>query len=223
MENKETYTNDHVNLKVKSSYYVAKRMLDICLSILGLLVLSPVFLIISAIMKFYEPSGTIFFKQKRIGKNGVLFHIYKFRSMRLNADEYLRNNELLHKKYVRNGYKLDPKEDPRITKIGLFLRKTSLDELPQLLNVLKGNMSLVGPRPIVEEELLEYQKTNTEKLFLKMKPGITGIWQTSGRSNVGYPERVYLEISYLEKCSINQDIMIIIKTFLKVLIRDGAY
>lgn len=174
-------------------------------------------------MKCYEPKGKIFFKQKRLGKDGDFFYIYKFRSMRMNADVHLKSDEILYAKYVKNGYKLDQNEDPRITKLGKFLRKTSLDELPQLLNVIMGNMSLVGPRPIIEEELDEYKKTNTDKLFLKMKPGITGIWQTSGRSNVGYPERVFLELSYLKKQSIVFDIFILWKTMLKVLISDGAY
>lgn len=141
----------------------------------------------------------------------------------MNADIHLKNDELLYKKYIKNGYKLDQNEDPRITKLGKFLRKTSLDELPQLINVIMGNMSLVGPRPIIEEELEEYKKTNTDKFFLKMKPGITGIWQTSGRSKTGYPERVYLEISYIKKQSLRFDLKILILTIIKVLKKEGAY
>ena len=208
---------------VSKSYTIIKRFFDLLLSIVGFIIISPFFLVIITIMKCYEPKGKIFFKQKRLGKDGDFFYIYKFRSMKMNADVHLKSDEILYAKYVKNGYKLDQNEDPRITKLGKFLRKTSLDELPQLLNVIMGNMSLVGPRPIIEEELDEYKKNNTDKLFLKMKPGITGIWQTSGRSNVGYPERVFLELSYLKKQSIVFDIYILWKTMLKVLISDGAY
>lgn len=200
-----------------------KRIFDITCSFFGLVVLSPVFLVLGLTIKFKEPKGTIFFKQRRVGGNGKVFFIYKFRSMKLNADQILHADENLYKKYVQNGYKLGPKEDPRVTKLGAILRETSLDELPQLFNVLIGNMSLVGPRPIVEEELVEYEKTGTKEAFLKMKPGITGVWQISGRSNVGYPDRVYLELSYLEKRSTVFDFKVIIKTLWKVLAREGAY
>ncbi|MGE2643769.1 sugar transferase, partial [Escherichia coli] len=144
---------------------------------------SPIFLLISILYMIGDNKGPVFFKQIRMGKNGKEFYIYKFRSMIVNAEEKLRSNEVLYKKYIDNNYKLEPSEDPRITKVGQFLRKTSLDELPQFLNVLKGDMSLVGPRPVVQEELVEYGKRKDE--FLSVKPGLTGYWQVSGRSDVG--------------------------------------
>lgn len=205
------------------TYQKNKRLFDLICSGIGLILLSPIFLIICIVIKCYEPKGTILFKQKRIGKDGEYFYIYKFRSMRMNADKILENDAKLYTKYIDSGYKLDPKEDPRITKLGLFIRKTSIDELPQLINVLKGEMSLVGPRPIVEQEIVEYEKQNKVNEFLRMKPGITGIWQISGRSNVGYPERVDLEISYLNNQSIMNDFKIILSTLMKVIIREGAY
>ena len=205
------------------TYQKNKRLFDLICSGIGLILLSPIFLIICTVIKCYEPKGTILFKQKRIGKDGKYFYIYKFRSMRMNADKILENDAKLYTKYIDSGYKLDPKEDPRITKLGLFIRKTSIDELPQLINVLKGEMSLVGPRPIVEQEIVEYEKQNKVNEFLSMKPGITGIWQISGRSNVGYPERVDLEISYLNNQSIMNDFKIILSTLMKVIIREGAY
>lgn len=209
--------------KQNKRYIVFKRGVDILVSLFGLVLLSPVFLLISLIIKFTEPNGSIFFSQKRIGQYGGSFKIFKFRSMRVNADSYLKEDKELFQRYVQNGYKLEQHEDPRITKIGAFLRKTSLDELPQLLNVLMGNMSLVGPRPIVVEEIEEYEKENKVQEFFEMKPGITGVWQTSGRSNINYPERVYLEISYLDNNSLVTDFKIIFKTFIKVIMKEGAY
>ena len=163
----------------------------------------------------------MFFKQQRYGKNGEKFNIYKFRSMVKNADEKLKSNKHLYEKYVQNNYKLEQDEDPRITKLGRFLRKTSLDELPQLINVLKGEMSIVGPRPIVDEELIEYKHLKDD--FLSVKPGITGYWQISGRSEVGYPERVDLELYYVYHQSLLLDIKIILKTVVVVFLKKGAY
>lgn len=141
--------------------------------------------------------------------------------MIVNAEEKLKSNRILYEKYLRNNYKLEPEEDPRITRIGKFLRKTSLDELPQFLNVLKGDMSLVGPRPVVKEELNEYKQK--ESIFLSVKPGLTGYWQVCGRSDVGYPERVDIELFYVYNQSIWLDIKILIKTVLLVMLRKGAY
>lgn len=139
--------------------------------------------------------------------------------MVVDAESKLKANEVLYKKYTENNYKLEPHEDPRITKIGRFLRETSLDELPQLINVLKGEMSLVGPRPVVEEELREYG--NKAPHLLAVKPGVTGYWQVSGRSGVGYPERVDLELHYVYNQSIVFDFSIILKTIYLVLSRKG--
>ncbi|MED4941220.1 sugar transferase [Heyndrickxia coagulans] len=200
---------------------VCKRCLDIVFAFIGLILLSPVFLTISVFYLFGENRGPLIFKQKRVGKNGELFYIYKFRSMIVDADKKLKANKLLYQKYLKNNYKLEPNEDPRITKLGQFLRKTSLDEIPQLINVIKGNMSLVGPRPIVEEELKEYGEKRG--LLLSVKPGVTGYWQVNGRSNVGYPERVELELYYVYNCSLILDIKILLLTIKNVILKKGAY
>ena len=207
--------------KRKKIYNTVKRGIDVVGGAVGIIFFLIAYVFLFIPYHFGENKGPMLFKQQRLGKNGQLFKIYKFRSMKIKADEILKRDRELYKKYVRNVYKLEVHEDPRITKLGSFIRKTSIDELPQFINVLKGEMSLVGPRPIVEEELKEYD--NQGSLFLQMKPGITGVWQTSGRSNIGYPERVELELSYLKNEKITVDIKIIFKTFLKVFLNEGAY
>ncbi|MED4023438.1 MULTISPECIES: sugar transferase [Priestia] len=208
-------------IKTSKLYSISKRVIDIFGAIVGLILLAPLFVLITTLYKFGHSKGPIFFKQDRIGKNGQYFKIYKFRSMILNAEQKLKENQELYQKYIDNNYKLEPHEDPRITSLGQFLRKTSLDEIPQLINVLKGDMSLVGPRPIVEEELKEYGM-KTDK-FLSVKPGLTGFWQISGRSDVGYPERVDLELYYVYNQSLFFDCKIILMTIWQVLLRKGAY
>lgn len=206
----------------KSIVYLSiKRTIDILFTIIGLIIAIPIFIIISIISFFENPKGPIFFKQKRIGEYGEIFYIYKFRSMVLNAEEKLKNNKELYEKYIKNNYKLEPHEDPRITTLGKFLRRTSLDELPQLINVLKGEMSLIGPRPVVEEELKEYGDRTDD--FVSVKPGLTGYWQVSGRSDVGYPERVDIELFYVYNQSLILDLKIFIKTILIVITKKGAY
>jgi exopolysaccharide production protein ExoY len=202
-------------------YIISKRLIDIMGALIGILLTLPIILVIMGFYLFGENKGPIFFKQIRIGKNGKEFYIYKFRSMVVDADRKLRENTELYNKYIKNNYKLEQHEDPRITPFGRFIRKTSLDELPQFFNVLKGEMSLVGPRPVVKEELKEYG--NRQKEFLSVKPGITGYWQVSGRSNVGYPERVDLELYYVYNQSIFLDIKIILNTIWIVLLKKGAY
>lgn len=208
-------------IKGKKIYYFFKRLIDIMLSLFGLIMLSPIFLIISLLYQYGDNKGPILFKQKRIGQYGKEFYIYKFRSMVVDAEVILKSNRELYKKYLKNNYKLEPKEDPRITKMGEFLRKTSLDELPQLLNVLKGEMSLIGPRPVLKDELKEYSERIEH--FLSVKPGVTGYWQVCGRSDVGYPERAYLEFYYVDKQGLKMDTEILFKTILLVLNRKGAY
>lgn len=212
---------DESELSQNNVYLITKRGMDIIFSLVGILLLLPVFLIIISFYLFGENKGPAFFKQKRVGKNGEIFYIYKFRSMIVDAENVLKSNKILYKKYIENNYKLHPEEDPRITKLGNFLRKTSLDELPQLFNVIKGEMSLVGPRPVVEEELKEYAP-HTER-FLSVKPGVTGYWQICGRSEVNYPERADLELHYVLNQTLLFDIEIIIKTLLLVILRKGAY
>lgn len=212
---------DTNEVKVSGFYLLVKRLLDILGALIGLILTGPIFIIISLVYLSGENKGPVFFKQSRVGKNGEFFYIYKFRSMVTNAENKLKMDKELYKKYIENNYKLEPEEDPRITELGRFLRKTSLDELPQLINVLKGDMSLVGPRPVVREELGEYGSRS--KMFLSVQPGITGYWQVSGRSDIGYPERVDIELYYVENQSLLLDIKILFLTVVYVLLRRGAY
>ncbi|QAA21554.1 multidrug MFS transporter [Sporolactobacillus terrae] len=204
-----------------ASYMFFKRALDLFGAVIGLVLTSPIFLVISLLYLRGSQKGPVFFRQKRIGQNGVPFHIYKFRSMVVDAENVLKANRNLYHKYLKNSYKLEPEEDPRITKIGRFLRKTSLDELPQLINVIKGEMSLVGPRPVVSEELKEYGED--KDLFLSAKPGLTGNWQVCGRSEIEYPERCNVELYYVRYKSFAFDLKILFKTVMTVLAKKGAY
>jgi len=217
----QVYNSSNKEIALFNSYLFIKRFIDIIGALMGLIVTSPFFIIISLLYLIGENKGPVIFKQIRIGENGREFKIYKFRSMVVNAEEKLKENELLFKKYVENSYKLEPEEDPRITRTGRFLRKTSLDELPQLINVLKGDMSLVGPRPVVVGELDEYG--NRANDFLSVKPGVTGYWQVSGRSNVHYPERVDVELFYVYNQSLSLDLKILIKTVQVVILKKGAF
>ncbi|WNS77668.1 sugar transferase [Bacillus sp. DTU_2020_1000418_1_SI_GHA_SEK_038] len=200
---------------------VAKRSIDILGALIGLCILIPTSLIFLFIYSIGQNKGPMFFKQIRLGQDGKEFYIYKFRSMVVNAEEKLKRDKVLYHKYLKNNYKLEQHEDPRITKFGQFIRKTSLDELPQFVNILKGEMSLVGPRPIVKEELKEYGFRKRD--FLAVKPGLTGYWQVCGRSDIGYPERVDIELFYVYKQSLLLDITILFKTIIHVLLRRGAY
>lgn len=207
--------------KIKFSKFI-NRSIDILFSSIGLLIMLPLFISISICYSFGGDSrGPVLFKQIRMGQGGKKFYIYKFRSMIVNAEARLKQDQSLYEKYIKNNYKLEPEEDPRITNLGRFLRSTSLDEIPQLINVLKGEMSLVGPRPVVEEELKEYG-IHSEKL-LTVKPGVTGYWAINGRSNVNYPERANLEIYYVNNKSLKLDFKILVKTVSSVLLRRGAY
>jgi exopolysaccharide production protein ExoY len=216
------FETEQLNISIKMrSYLGMKRTTDIIGSAIGLILVLPIFLFICIFYSFGELRGPVFFKQVRIGKDGREFYIYKFRSMVVNAEQKLKADTRLYNKYILNGYKLEPNEDPRITKLGAFLRKTSLDELPQLINVLKGEMSLVGPRPVVVEELQEYKEK--KEYFLSVKPGVTGYWQVSGRSEIGYPERIDLELFYVDNQSFFFDVKILLRTVAIVLLKKGAY
>jgi len=198
-----------------------KRCLDICLALVGGILFSPIMIIIALLIKL-DSKGPIFFRQKRIGLGGKEIYIWKFRTMVQNADEilqeYFRKNPELKKEWEMNQKLIN---DPRIIKIGKFLRKTSLDELPQLWNVLKGDLSMVGPRPIIYEEIEKYQQAF--ELYKKVRPGITGLWQISGRNNLSYSERINLDTYYVRNWSIWLDIYILAKTPLEVLKCNGAY
>lgn len=210
------------NIKKQSIVYlVIKRLLDIVLSILALIVFSPIFLIVWIADRFGDNRGPLFYKQVRVGKNHRKFKILKFRSMVVNADEILHNDHALYQKYKDHGYKLEPSEDPRITHLGEILRKTSIDEIPQFINILRGDMSIIGPRPVVEEELVEYGD-QVDK-FLSVKPGAMGLWQASGRSNIIYPQRAKLELSYVDRASLWFDFEIMIKNIISIFKSTGAY
>ncbi len=197
-----------------------KRSMDIIGSTLGLIVFSPLFLFI--IYKVRLDGGPAFYGHVRLGKDGRSFKCWKFRSMATNSQEILTQllaNDSRAKAEWEASYKL--KNDPRITAIGGFLRKTSLDELPQLYNVLIGEMSLVGPRPIVADEIKYYNEDI--KNYFSVKPGVTGLWQVSGRSDASYNKRVTLDNAYVHNLSILTDIKIMFKTIFVVLKREGAY
>ena len=206
--------------KQSKSYLFAKRFLDISTALFALVIFSPIFLVISLFYLFGDNKGPVFYQQRRIGQNHEEFGIYKFRSMVVNAEEKLYADKDLYAKFVENGYKLPTEEDPRITKFGAFIRKTSLDELPQFINILIGNMSIIGPRPVVERELVEYGDRVDE--FLSVKPGAIGLWQASGRSDIQYPERADLEISYVEHANLWFDFKILFMTVLAIFKGDGA-
>lgn len=199
---------------------ISKRMLDLLITMIVSPFLIIVFSVIILIMKIIEPKGNIFFSQPRLGLNGRHFRCYKFRSMCMNQDfmsEWLKANPDEEEYYkVFKKYK----NDPRVTKVGKILRKTSLDELPQILNVLKGEMSIVGPRPYLPSELPDLKEYID--IILSVKPGITGIWQVSGRSDVDFRTRAQMDVWYMKNWSIWYDIVIIIKTFGVVLSRKGA-
>jgi len=207
--------------KVSPTYFLLKRCVDLIFGSIGLIFFIVVYSLLIIPYSIGENKGPILFKQLRYGIDGELFSIYKFRSMKANAENILKSNSALYQKYLDNDYKLLIEEDPRITKIGCFLRKTSVDELPQFINVIKGEMSLVGPRPIITEEINQYG--DKAPIFFSMKPGITGVWGANGRSKVNYPERKAMELSYLAKRSLKFDFELLFKTFFKVLAKDGAY
>lgn len=198
-------------------YLFLKRLFDIIVSFIALIILSPLFLIISLLIKI-DSKGSIIYKHKRLGKNGKVFQLYKFRTMVSNANEIFESFTKEQKQEFDEFYKL--KSDPRVTKIGNFLRKTSLDELPQLLNVLKGDMSIVGPRPVVLKEIERFG--NLKEKYLSVLPGVTGWWACNGRSNTTYNERIKLEIYYIDNKSLKLDMQCLFKTIIVVLKRNGA-
>ncbi|PFE52954.1 multidrug MFS transporter [Bacillus cereus] len=199
-------------------YLFMKRLMDILGALCGLILLSPIFLIVALLIKLEDPKGPIFFKQNRVGKNEKEFGMYKFRSMVTDAEEKLK--ELLQHNEV-SGAMFKMKDDPRVTKIGKFIRKTSIDELPQLLNVLKGEMSLVGPRPPLPREVKEY--TSYDKQRLLVTPGCTGLWQVTERNSVGFKEMVELDLEYMNKRGIIYDIKIILKTIQIMIKSNGGF
>ena len=200
-------------------YLALKRFVDFVCGLLGVIFLIPVTIIVKLVFLLTGDKAKIFYRQKRIGQNGREIRIWKFRSMVPNADEILQ--ELLKNDNYKKEWEENQKfaNDPRITKAGKFIRKTSIDELPQMINILKGDMSLVGPRPLVVGELEEH---NGLKLYQKVKPGITGWWACNGRSNIDYRERLELEYYYVKNCSLYLDVLCIFRTIIAVVKKDGA-
>ena len=188
-------------------YSVTKRLIDIVGSLCGIILLSPLFLIVAILIKLEDPKGKVFFAQERNGIYPKTFKMYKFRSMVHNAEELLKD---LMDRNEQTGPVFKINDDPRITKVGKFIRKTSIDELPQLFNVLKGDMSLVGPRPAIPREVEQYNSYQMQRLAVK--PGLTCIWQVSGRNNIGFDEWVEMDIEYIKNRNLWLDIKLIFKT-----------
>ena len=200
---------DYSDVLVKESilYSVTKRLIDIVGSLCGIILLSPLFLIVAILIKLEDPKGKVFFAQERNGRYPKTFKMYKFRSMVHNAEELLKD---LMDRNEQTGPVFKINDDPRITKVGKFIRKTSIDELPQLFNVLKGDMSLVGPRPAIPREVDQYNSYQMQRLAVK--PGLTCIWQVSGRNNIGFDEWVEMDIEYIKTRNLWLDIKLIFKT-----------
>ena len=199
---------------VSTGYLVAKRIFDIVASLVGIILLSPLFIITFLIIKLDSP-GPIFFSQKRNGLKGKVFDMYKFRSMVPDAEQQLKE---LEQKNEVSGHMFKMKDDPRITRVGKMIRKTSIDELPQLFNVLKGDMSIVGPRPPIVREVQKYDPWHS--LRLSVKPGLTGLWQVSGRNDIGFEEMIRLDLKYIRERGFRYDLKIILKT-IPVLLGDS--
>ncbi len=197
---------------------LAKRAMDVLIALCALIALSPMLAVVAAWIKLDSP-GAVLFKQQRVGLNGVPFTMWKFRSMRNDAERI--KDELSDANEMHNGVIFKMKQDPRITTVGRLIRKTSIDELPQLFNVLLGDMSLVGPRPPLPSEVAEYKRTDRQRL--SVLPGITCLWQISGRSDIPFEQQVQLDITYIERQSVWFDLQVLLRTIPAVLMARGAY
>ncbi|MCX7920943.1 MAG: sugar transferase [Clostridia bacterium] len=211
---KSTVEQRDLFYNVSSGYIIAKRLFDIMIALVAIILLLPVF-IITAIAIRVESPGQVIFTQKRNGLKGKIFRMYKFRSMVINAEKLL--SELESKNEV-SGHMFKIRNDPRITRVGKIIRKTSIDELPQLFNVLKGDMSIVGPRPPIVREVEKYDPWHN--LRLSVRPGLTGLWQVSGRNDIGFDEMVRLDLRYIRERSFWYDVKIMLKT-IPVLLGDS--
>lgn len=207
-----------VDKTVDNRYWLAKRITDFILSLLGLIFLLPIFVIIALAIKIDDSKGKVFFSQQRIGKDGVPFQMYKFRSMYSDAEARLASL-LEHNEVQGSMFKM--KNDPRVTRVGRFIRKTSLDELPQLVNVLIGNMSLIGPRPALPREVAQYSNYACQRLLVQ--PGISGLWQVSGRSALSFEEMIDLDLEYIRTQSYWLDVKLLFRTIIVVVKGDNAY
>jgi exopolysaccharide production protein ExoY len=198
----------------------AKRALDLVL-VLGLAPVTLPLGLLTAVLVKVTSRGPVLFGHERVGLGGERFTMYKFRTMHRDAERLLQQDPALRNDYVTNGYKIPAELDRRITPLGRVLRRSSLDELPQIINVLTGQMSLVGPRPVVPEEVENYGDQRT--IYLSVRPGITGAWQVNGRSTVDYPDRVHIDAAYVRSWSVWLDIKILVKTPIAVLSTRGAF
>jgi exopolysaccharide production protein ExoY len=196
-----------------------RRLGDVAVAAALLVLLAPILAVV-AMLVWWKMGRPILYVQERLGREGRRFPLYKFRSMVRDAEEELRRTPDVWRRYVAGNFKLPPREDTRITPLGHLLRRTSLDELPQLWNVLRGDLSLVGPRAIVPAELAEYGDYG--RMLLRVKPGLTGLWQVSGRSTIGYPERARMDLRYVEGRSLVQDLRILLRTLPAVIRQRGA-
>ncbi|MBI3092884.1 MAG: sugar transferase [Candidatus Levybacteria bacterium] len=218
----------YIEIKKSIYYEIVKRILDFAFSLLLLIIFLPIIIIVAILIKLDSYGPILADTPERVGKNGKLFKMFKFRSMVENAHEILRENPKFSKlfdAYKKGSYKL--KDDPRITRAGSFIRKHSLDEIPQLLNVLRGEMSLVGPRAYYPDELREQQKKypktkDAVKVVLSVRPGITGFWQVSGRSEINFDKRIKMDADYVRKRSIVYDLWIILQTPWAMISGKGA-
>lgn len=201
----------------RTAYCLFKRIFDIIFSIIGLILLSPLLLAVSIIIKIDSP-GPILFKQNRVGDGGKIFMMYKFRSMCTDAEIQLDN---LKKQNQKDGPVFKIFNDPRVTRFGRIIRRTSIDELPQLMNILKGDMSFVGPRPPIPYEVSQYNDYQLQRI--SVKPGLTCYWQISGRSNLSFDDWIELDIKYIHERGFWTDIKILLRTIPAVLRREGAY
>ncbi len=212
-----TLTSDAGDAVRTAAYQVCKRSMDIVISLAAMIVLSPVFLVAGLMIKLYD-RGPVFFSQERVGKGGRIFRCFKFRSMILNAQAL--QNSLMEQSEHSDPRTFKIAQDPRITPPGRILRRLSIDELPQILNVLMGQMSIVGPRPPLPSEVALYSDYDFQRL--QVKPGLTCIWQVSGRSRLAFPEQVRLDVDYINRRSLLLDLAIIVRTVPAVLTGDGA-
>lgn len=209
----------------KKIYRFFKRFVDVLGALVGCIVLLPLTLGIWIANIIARDNGPVFYVHKRVGKNGKEFNMYKFRTMCMNANDMVKDEESMKRYFTeeqieewKENFKID--DDPRITKTGKFLRKTSLDEIPQVINILKGDLSIIGPRPVIDEELEKYEE-NKEK-FLSVTPGLTGYWAANGRSDIEYEERMQMELYYVDNISLKLDAKIFLKTIISVLKGKGA-
>jgi lipopolysaccharide/colanic/teichoic acid biosynthesis glycosyltransferase len=217
--NESEVTKESIYIKEhRNTYVIGKRLFDIVFSIVLIILLSPIFLIVGIIIKFDGSKGEVFFKQDRVGTNGKTFKMYKFRSMYPDAEKRLE--EIKHLNEIE-GHMFKIKKDPRVTNIGRFIRAYSIDELPQIINVLKGDMSLIGPRPPLLREYASY--TDYDKKRLSIRPGITGLWQVSGRNSLSFDQMVALDLQYIRTISLKNDIIIFFKTIIVVIKSENAY